>query len=294
MAKRSKYEELVNETFEVVYGEKVYQVDVIDCKMVEKVSKTGRVYKVRRLWVCLSGSAIELEISTQSWNKKSFMRRLLKEHGIDTKQSKQTKQSTIRVIRGVTFGNITDLAVFGKINGLSSYYKKQYSFVSYKARLDEIYDEGMNEIISVTEALNKMDSLKNEINRMARCWVELEDDEDKGILVIDEHNLQKYYRGVFYECYSQKMYELIKSYQEQLKIRKFNERFGNGDFSGVYDYINRIISSQNKYGFSKCKTEKEIKKLYRKLSKELHPDLGGDQAKFIEMKKEYDRALQLM
>ena len=287
MAKRSKYEELVNETFEVVYGEKVYQVDVIDCKMVEKVSKkTGRKYKVRRLWVCLSGSAIELEISTQSWNKKSFMRRLLKEHGIDTKQSKQTKQSTIRVVRGVTFGNITDLAVFGKINGLSSYYKKQYSFVSYKARLDEIYDEGMNG--DLDEATRKLDNLKSEISRMARCWVELENDEDKGILTIDEYDLQKYYRGVFYECYAQKMYELIKKYREQLILNFFNNMSGF-TADNVYRYIGR-----SKYGFSKCKTEKEIKKLYRKLSKELHPDLGGDQAKFIEMKKEYDRALQLM
>ena len=287
MAKRSKYDELVNETFEVVYGEKDYQVDVIDCKMVEKVSKkTGRKYKVRRLWVSLVDSDVEIEIGTQSWNKKTFMRRLLKEHGIDTKQSKQTKQSTIRVIRGVTFGNITDLAAFGKINGLSSYYKKQYSFVSYKARLDEIYDEGMNG--DLDEATRKLDNLKSEISRMARCWVELEDDEDKGILVIDEYNLEKYYRGVFYECYSQKMYELIKKYREQLILNFFNNMSGF-TADNVYRYIGR-----SKFGFDKCKTEKEIKKLYRKLSKELHPDMGGDQDEFIKMKKEYDRALQLM
>lgn len=279
MARKSKYEELVNETFEVEYNGEVFEIDVLGTEMAEKVSKkTGRKYRVRRLWVGLTGSATELEIGTQSWNKKSFMKRLIKESGIEF------KSSTVKVIRGVVFGNITDLADFGNKSGMYHYYRKKYSFASYKEKLDNIYDEGLNG--DLDEATRKLDNLKSEIRSMARCWVELEDDEDKRILTIDEYNLEKYCRGLFYESYAHEMYELIKKYREQLILNFFNN-MGGFTADNVYRYI-----GGSKFGFDKCKTEKEVKKLYRKLSKELHPDLGGDQTKFIQMKQEYDKALQ--
>ena len=36
---------------------------------------------------------------------------------------------------------------------------------------------------------------------------------------------------------------------------------------------------------------KGIKRLHRKLSKQLHPDLGGSQAEFIKMQEAYERAV---
>lgn len=41
------------------------------------------------------------------------------------------------------------------------------------------------------------------------------------------------------------------------------------------------------------KSEREVKKMYRKLSKELHPDLGGSQAEFIKMQQMYEVGLVL-
>ena len=41
------------------------------------------------------------------------------------------------------------------------------------------------------------------------------------------------------------------------------------------------------------KSEREVKKVYRKLSKELHPDLGGDEAEFIKMQQMYEVGLVL-
>ena len=41
------------------------------------------------------------------------------------------------------------------------------------------------------------------------------------------------------------------------------------------------------------KNEREVKKVYRKLSKELHPDLGGDEAEFIKMQQMYEVGLVL-
>lgn len=44
--------------------------------------------------------------------------------------------------------------------------------------------------------------------------------------------------------------------------------------------------------FYSCKTVEEIKKVFRKLSRDLHPDQGGDHDKFIELQSEYEQKLE--
>ena len=61
--------------YEALIGQVINDVLVVDTKPVPKVSRTGREYKVRRLWVTKDNEHI-LEIGTQSWHKKSFMKRL--------------------------------------------------------------------------------------------------------------------------------------------------------------------------------------------------------------------------
>ncbi len=45
--------------------------------------------------------------------------------------------------------------------------------------------------------------------------------------------------------------------------------------------------------FKNCKTIEEIKKLYKKLSKEYHPDLGGDTEIFKELLSAYETAIKM-
>jgi len=45
--------------------------------------------------------------------------------------------------------------------------------------------------------------------------------------------------------------------------------------------------------FHNVKNIEEAKKLFRKLSKELHPDMGGNQADFVAMRKEFESFIEL-
>ena len=277
MARKSKYDELVNETFEVEYNGEVFEVDVLGTEMVEKVSKkTGRKYKVRRLWVGLTGSATELEIGTQSWNKKSFMKRLLKESEVE-----EVKSSTIRIVDGVAYGDVEDLVELGMKSGMYKYYRTKYSYKSYKERLDNLYDLHMSG--DSNGAVEKMKELSAEVKRFKGIYEAINMSEAKGTLILNDFNLEQYCRGLFYEVYGEKLIQLIDSYKSKVMLEWW-KGIGNSGFGSSLAFC--------KFGFNKCKDEREVKRLYRKLSKELHPDMGGDQGKFIEMKQEYDKALE--
>ncbi|WP_235070593.1 hypothetical protein [Turicibacter sp. TJ11] len=277
MARKSKYDELVNQTFKVEYNNETFEIDVLGTEMVEKVSKkTGRKYKVRRLWVGLTGSATELEIGTQSWNKKSFMKRLLKESEVE-----EVKQSTIRIVDGVAYGDVEDLVELGMKSGMYKYYRTKYSYKSYKERLDNLYDLHMSG--DSNGAVEKMKELSAEVKRFKGIYEAINMCEAKGTLRLIDLNLEQYCRGLFYEVYGEKLIQLIDSYKSKVMLEWW-KGIGNSGFGSSLAFC--------KFGFNKCKDEREVKRLYRKLSKELHPDLGGDQAKFIEMKKEYDKTLE--
>ena len=82
----SKYEMLIGQTINGVY--------VVDYKREPRTSKTGRTYKVGRLTVSLvSDTSNTITISIDSWRKWSFIKRLNKLTGQTVKQVKKVKQT---------------------------------------------------------------------------------------------------------------------------------------------------------------------------------------------------------
>lgn len=76
---------------------------------------------------------------------------------------------------------------------------------------------------------------------------------------------------------------------ERIHGKDFEERWYKenfGDRHKTKDGFNKFDEE-----FDKLKDSREIKKLYRKLSKENHPDLGGNETDFIQLKEAYDRAM---
>ena len=90
---------------------------------------------------------------------------------------------------------------------------------------------------------------------------------------------QEKFRQAVYEAWS-KVEEYFKGFEE----RWYKENFGSS--SKTKEGFNKFDNE-----FDKLKDVREIKKLYRKLSKANHPDLGGNEKDFIQLKEAYDRAM---
>lgn len=77
------------------------------------------------------------------------------------------------------------------------------------------------------------------------------------------------------------------------------ERWGGSEFlDGLFTGFKAlpapdVIIQSNIIYFSDCITELDIKKKFYKLSKELHPDLGGNLNQFIEMKRQYEQRMKI-
>lgn len=265
------YGELIGKVVAVEYKEVSYEVVVVDTKMVAKTSKNGRNYKVRRLWVAFKGSKAQLEIGTQSWNKRSFMKNLLKVEATEPR---------FHFVGEKMFGDLATLIEWGKQCGLYQSYKQKYSYESMKAEFEIMHKRAIEEN-DFTNTIQYFEDFKVSLRRVMHEVIDFEDlGEVKGI-EINKDNLQKYMKACMLDIEKYKLKDLadimISSLQSYLL--SYFDRFGS-------------IPTYDKYGFSQCNTEREVKKLYKKLSKELHPDLGGNEKKFIAMNSTYKRVMK--
>lgn len=284
--RKSKYEELVNNTFEIEYKGVEYQVDVLDTEMVEKVSKkTGKTYKVRRIWVCLSGSANEFEIGTTSWNKKSFMKNLLKSEGVSELVQPNDEEGTVAepnfyFCGGKMYGDLVTLIEWGRQCGLYQSYRQKYSYESIKADFEIRHKRAIEENDYVN-AIHFFENFKLDLRQAMHDVIDFEDYSEVRGIEINSTNLKKYVEAYMLDITRYRLEQLADAmiHSMQSHLVKYFDRVGT-------------IPFYSKFGFSKCTSEREVKKLYKKLSKELHPDLGGDEKKFIEMKKEYDNVIK--
>ena len=176
---------------------------------------------------------------------------------------------------------IEDLITFGQKNGVYEYYKQRYSYSYYKEKLDNAYNIYIKG--NFNKAIEEFDKLYREVEQFKDLYDSLCMDEARGNLQLSQENLEKLCQGILYEDYGLNLLLLIDACKKKVLLEYF-DFVGEGNI-GAY-------SSSSKYGFNRCKDEREVKKLYRKLSKELHPDLGGDKQEFVKMKKEYEKHMK--
>ena len=75
------------------------------------------------------------------------------------------------------------------------------------------------------------------------------------------------------------------------------ERWGGSNFmDGLFTGFralpdpNDVITTSVQY-FTDCTDKEQVRQRYKKLAKELHPDVGGDEKEFQEMKRQYEQRL---
>ncbi len=73
------------------------------------------------------------------------------------------------------------------------------------------------------------------------------------------------------------------------------ERWGGSNFmEGLFTGFralpdpNNVITTSVQY-FAECTDKEQVREKYKKLAKELHPDVGGDSEQFKEMKRQYEQ-----
>ena len=258
---KSKYdiEVLKNEVF-FFDDEKGFRV--VDSQMVQKVSRTDRKYKVRRLWVT-SDDENMLEISTQSFNKKSFRKRLdkittkwiYKKEPVEVKEEPTKFEIELTSVMWRTKGKrtteveraINDMTNIDDINELKKYWRTECKkfHPDHGGNAEDFaevrfwYEEELRNIESIQTAL---DEILNES-------------------VVKEEQPTKF--------------ELVVS-----EFQKDRNTFSD------------LRKSDDLDAFMGCETEEEVKETYKRLAKIYHPDCGGSQIQFEVLKDRYEFSLR--
>ena len=185
---------------------------------------------------------------------------------------------------------ITDRLMKGALDG-KEYAKQRYeflvdmledgdSFISYNGcrryKDAEEYFNFWNDIV-----LDKARNPYKDLDEDMRWQME----NDDYCISLDTTFLEEWLT-VWQDKFRQAVYELWSKVEEHFK--KFEEEWYKENFGS-----SKAKKGFNKFDneFGKLKDAREIKKLYRKLSKVNHPDLGGDEKEFIQLKEAYDRAM---
>ena len=213
------------------------------------------------------------------------MKNLLKSEGVSELVQPNDEEGTVAepnfyFCGGKMYGDLVTLIEWGRQCGLYQSYRQKYSYESIKADFEIRHKRAIEENDYVN-AIHFFENFKLDLRQAMHDVIDFEDYSEVRGIEINSTNLKKYVEAYMLDITRYRLEQLADAmiHSMQSHLVKFFDRVGT-------------IPIYSKFGFNKCTSEREVKKLYKKLSKELHPDCGGDEKQFIAMKKEYDSALR--
>ena len=251
--------------------------EVVSNEMVSKVSRNGKTRKERRLTVRAIGSEATIEVSATSFKNMSFGKRLAKAMASEG-QPKEEVDTEFRQRLNIEI----DLLM-----------AQAYSFKqSVKERAEEWMDVNFQNI-SLGHIL--FDSPEKRIAFVNSIMDDFKKDDIYGIVCANEWRTE--YKAKFeakiYNSWdriwkrTQKEWE---AFQEKIKGANWKD---NWEQQNSRQAINGRDDIATKFDdeFKDCTDTKQVKRIYRKLAKTFHSDLGGDDQLMIELNKAYDKWL---
>lgn len=322
MARKSKYQEMIGTITEGVM--------VVDYERQTKVSKgSGKKYYSYRLWVTADGEHM-IEISTQSWNKWSFMKRLEKVTtewiylGQDTQEERDehglTKRERKDLIRKYGYAGIVENGRFWRAdeyeemkakreqeqdNDWQKQYEKQLEEEMKQFKYESMIERAYKGLAKAHEELT-MDIEKIKTNCLLYGFItnkevyiekvfgyvlnKMELDIPFAVAWHEEvkyqlaHEYGKFLDEIWDEVeqYVRAIWELTdegKQAKRDAEWREYQQFIGANKVEGRNEYDEMFDGLD----------EKQAKRMYRKLSRKLHPDLGGTQQEFQAMHEAYER-----
>ena len=312
MARKSKYQQMVGTITEGVM--------VVDYERQTKVSKGScKKYYSYRLWVTADGEHM-IEISTQSWNKWSFMKRLEKITtewiylGQDTQEERDehglTKRERDALIRKYGYAGVVEDGRFWRADEYEEMKKEQQQQKDeWKKEQDEKMKQFEYELMieyaykGLAQAHEKftmdIDEIKtncllygfitnkevyiekffgyvlNEMELKTTFLVAWHDETVYQLKFLDEiwDEVEQYVRAIWSLTDEGKQAERDAEWREYQQFIGANKVEGRNEYDELFDGLD----------------EKQAKRMYRKLSRELHPDMGGTQQEFQAMHEAYER-----
>ena len=325
MARKSKYQQMVGTITEGVM--------VVDYERQTKVSKgSGKKYYSYRLWVTADGEHM-VEISTQSWNKWSFMKRLEKVTtewiylGQDTQEERDehglTKRERKDLIRKYGYAGVYEYGRFWRADEYEQ--MKEQERQAEQVERERAEREAKREQEQWEKQLKYESMIGLAYDGLAKAHEELTTDIKEirtncllyGFVTSKEVYIEKAFDYVLNKM--ELDFSFAVAWHEEVKYQLAHEygKFLDEIWDEVEEYVrlawsltdegkqaerdaewreyqqfigaNRV-EGRNEYDeMFDGLDEKQAKRMYRKLSRELHPDMGGTQQEFQAMHEAYER-----
>ena len=319
----SRYEKLVNTVVNGIY--------VSDYKRLQKISKSGRVYKVGRLTVAYETSKdVTLNIGISSWTNWTFIKNLDKANGKKQQKTKQTKtKQQTKTTNGKIFTEfgwytpeeheqIKQAGKRRKVQQQTTYDPNDnvisdlcfYVYVG-KHRAENNLQHVLQHLKEFTNmnvyGQTIFNSPEEYCNWRFKNWEQrLNEQLQKGINRHSEYDYTIAYTALeeLRTEFKQKVCEAVVNEWDNVEKRRhkaqkeWRDKHYGSDWEQQWERKNfgskTINTKDNEFTveFKGCTTVKEVKQVYRRLSKQWHPDMPtGDTVKMAKVNEAYENAM---